>query len=147
MTAVQDMWKQVGIDAEVVFCTSQTEFDKYDEGGKPGSIIFQPMAAIGNYNAAISYAFSPDIVPPLYNRHWLRTPEFTEMYHKATATPTFDPTLAKAMLDWMLETDVSVLPVSGSGKGWIVANNVKDGGWFTRSFCPWWTPETVYIAK
>jgi peptide/nickel transport system substrate-binding protein len=147
MTAVQDMLKQVGINAEVVFCTSQTEFDKYDEGGKPGSIIFQPMAAIGNYNGALSYAFSPDIIPPTYNRHWLRTPEYTDLYHKSTEAASFDPALAKACLDYMLETDVSVLPVSGSGKGWLVANNVMDGGWFSRSFCPWWTPEAVYIAK
>lgn len=144
LTAVQGMWAEVGVDCELVFCKVQTDWNSADEAGEPGTILFEPMGPMGNYNGGLAFQFNPDV--PIWNLNWLRTPEYKELYRASAGAREYDPALAKACTDYMVE-DASVLPIAGSGKGWMVKNTVKDHGFLTRSFCPWWNMETAYLEK
>ena len=144
IAAIQGMWKEVGVDCELVYCKIQPEWNDADKANAPGTILFEPMGPMGNYNNGLAFGFNA--MMDIWNACWLRTPEYIDLYRTSMSTREYDPMLAKAITDYMTN-DASVLAVTGAGKGWMVANDIKDHGFLTRTFCPWWNPEAAYIEK
>jgi peptide/nickel transport system substrate-binding protein len=144
IAAIQGMWKEVGVDCELVYCKLQPEWNDADKANAPGTILFEPMGPMGNYNNGLAFGFNA--MMDIWNACWLRTPEYKDLYMKSMSTREYDPMLAKAITDYMTN-DASVLAVTGAGKGWMVANKLQGHGFLTRTFCPWWDPEAAYIQK
>ena len=78
IAAIQGMWKEVGVDCELVYCKIQPEWNDADKANAPGTILFEPMGPMGNYNNGLAFGFNA--MMDIWNACWLRTPEYIDLY-------------------------------------------------------------------
>jgi ABC-type transport system substrate-binding protein len=138
IVAVQANLAEVGIQAELDF----PEIGKW--------VIYMGPAGAW-HNAAIIMPFSaqdPTFIEALrfmdflWGQNWLRTPEVTQAYEAALASPTLDFKLARAVTDLMTQ-DALFIPVYEIGAGradrpYVVADPGQEGLPPFESYEDWW---------
>lgn len=141
VTAMQSDLAEVGIIAEVEYA----DFGRLDELERTvhSYLALGPLGSRGNFNETLVTLLPTNPAGPFY---WDMPAEFLEMVNASLASPEPDVELMRACTDFLTE-GAEMIPVFQAGKGWVMQSYVKDGGWFERSFLPWWKPEQTWLDK
>ncbi len=77
---------------------------------------------------------------------WEKTTEFVELLDASATSPEMDPTLIRAILDYIYE-DALIIPIHEAGRGYGVMPYVENGDWLTRSMSAWKKGEQIWLDK
>jgi ABC-type transport system substrate-binding protein len=144
IVAVQSYLAAINITITLQFPDIAGFFSSIMSPLPPGTLIFEGFGKMGaSWNAGLAFGANPT---GTYYVSFLKTDKYIELYNATMNSPKEDVTLVKNLLDY-LQNEFYVVPIAGGGKGWATQPYVKDAGFNTRSWLPWWTFEKCWLDK
>jgi ABC-type transport system substrate-binding protein len=141
--ALQSYLAAVGIKAELDFTES---FPAYMESVNSKHSMLNAMQLTDN-NANFSSSLNLVLAPTaMFNKNWLRTPEFLQLFNTSLASKQVDQSLIKAVTDYLSQQS-QLIPVAGSGRAWAKQPYVKNTGAGELSMPAFWKPEQAWLDK
>jgi peptide/nickel transport system substrate-binding protein len=142
MTAMQAQLADVNIDVELEMPDS-AKYQEYGLSGWTNGYLYGSPFGASNWIFTLSNFLNPNSD---YYATCLRTDEFKNLFNTAMNSKEKDPVKEQAVIDYIYNTAM-ILPMENKVRGWVTANTVKDGGFFTDSSAFYWTPAKAWIEK
>jgi peptide/nickel transport system substrate-binding protein len=141
LIAVQSYFNKVGIQTEL----NVVEIGKFMTYGGSGtwpnnSLLYNPIPALNaNFTSGLNY------ISNMIGRSWLRTPEWTQAYQVALASPNPDIKMVRAVTD-IITRDASMIPLDVTTVG-VAKYPYVMIGFGERGTSKFWNAEEAWLNK
>jgi len=142
--AIQAYLKAVGIDAEVNFYET-AKYYEFRNGKWKNGLVFEPIAAFGNYNATLNMYFGSNsslFLSLAKSENWLKA--LNETLNSTYVDPTLMRNAIKVFFD-----EAMAIPTSQGVTFWLLQPNskIRDLGLLTRHLALFFNAEDAWFEK